>query len=42
MGIELSEKYAAIAERKIALALHEVIPAKEPNELQLSLPEGSA
>lgn len=44
VGIELSEKYAAIAERKIALALHEVKPAKERDKRQLSLlalPEGS-
>ena len=39
VGIELSDKYAAIAERKIALALHDVAPAKEHDKLQLSFLE---
>ena len=41
MGSELSEKYAAIAERKIALALHDVAPAKEHDKLQLSFLGGA-
>ena len=40
VGIELSDKYAAIAERKIALALHDVKPAKERDKHQLSLLSG--